>query len=72
MNDVLSFQCLLRQGGSRIVAWIERRGAREHARVELEGEPGLWEVVAVYEPPRTATWLMDNARRVHKGLRSFR
>ncbi len=72
MNEALSFQCLLRQEDARIVAWIEERGARLRARVELEGEPGFWEVLAVYRPARTATWLNQNAKRVHKGLPSLR
>jgi hypothetical protein len=72
MTATLSFQCLLRQDGSRIVAWIEKRGARVSARVELEDEPGLWEVAEVFGPPRTASWLTGNARRVHKGLPSWR
>ena len=70
MNEVLSFQCLLRQGGTRIVAWIEGRGARLAAHVELKDEEGLWQVVEVYQPPRTATWLQENASRVRKGLPS--
>jgi hypothetical protein len=56
MKEVLSFQCLLPQGDTRIVAWIE--------------EPGLWEVIEVYQPPRTAAWLQENAGRVRKGLPS--
>jgi hypothetical protein len=71
MNEILSLQCLLRQGDERIVAWIEQRGARLGVRVEIEGEPGPWEVVGVYQPLRTATWLGENARRVHKGLPSL-
>jgi hypothetical protein len=72
MTDTLSFQCLLSQGSSRIVAWIERRGAVKGARVELDGEDGLWLVDDVFAPPRTATWLQENAARVHKGLPSLR
>ncbi len=70
MNHALSFQCLLRQGDTRTVAWIEERGARLGARVELKDEEGLWQVVEVYQPPRTATWLQENASRVRKGLPS--
>ena len=33
----LSFQCLLQQDSTRIVAWIEARGAAKGARVEIEG-----------------------------------
>jgi hypothetical protein len=66
MNESLSFQCLLRQGDTCIVAWIETRGARLRAHVELKDEQGLWEVAEVYQPPRTATWLNENARRSTK------
>jgi len=72
MDQVLSFQCLLQQGCARMVAWIEERGARLRAQVELMDEQGLWEVIEVYQPPRTASWLNANARRVHKALHSTR
>jgi hypothetical protein len=72
MNDMLSFQCLLRQGDLRSVAWIEARGARAGARIEIKGEDGLWEVVEVYQTPRSATWLHENASRVRKCLPSIR
>jgi hypothetical protein len=73
MNDILlSFQCLLRQGDTRAVAWIEECGARVGARIEVKGEDGLWEVDGVYQPPRTAAWLRENAGRVRKGLPSTR
>jgi hypothetical protein len=68
MNEALSFQCLLRQASTRTVAWIEARGARRGARVELKGEDGLWEVARVYQPPRTARWLQESASRAHRGM----
>jgi hypothetical protein len=72
MTGTLSFQCLLQQGSSRIVAWIEARGAIKGARVELDDEDGLWLVAHVFAPPRTATWLQENGARVRKGLPSLR
>jgi hypothetical protein len=68
----LHYQCLLRQGDIRVVAWIEGRGAKPSARVELEGEDGLWEVGDVHRPGRTLGWLQENARRARKGLPSTR
>jgi hypothetical protein len=72
MTHDLSYQCRLRQGDAQLVAWIEQRGAREGMRVELKGEAGLWDVVEVYQPGRSAAWLQENANRVHKGLPSLR
>ena len=72
MNVVLSFQCLLHQGSTRVVAWIEQRGAHLGARVEIKGEPGLWHVADVYQPPRSAQWLQENASRARRGLPSTR
>jgi hypothetical protein len=34
MTDTLSFQCLLQQDSTRIVAWIEARGASKGARCD--------------------------------------
>ena len=72
MKVVMSFQCLLEQGNARSVAWIEERGARVGARVEIKGEHGLWDVAAVYQPARSAAWLHENASRVHRGTPSIR
>ena len=72
MNEVLSFQCLLPQGDACAVGWIEERGARVGARVEIEGEDGLWEVASIYQPPFTSSWLKENASRARKGLPSTR
>jgi hypothetical protein len=72
MREVMSYQCLLRQGDRRAVAWIEERGARAGARVEINGEDGLWDVAAVYQPARSAAWLHENASRARKGLPSIR
>jgi hypothetical protein len=71
MNEALSFQCLLHRGSTRVVAWIEQRRAHG-AQVEIKGEEGLWQVAGVYQPPRSAEWLQENAGRARKGLPSTR
>lgn len=43
------FQCKLRQGDSETVGWIEDRGAKVGARVELKtADGGFWDVLEVY------------------------
>ena len=72
MTEGIVYQCLLRQGDTRSIAWIEERGAKVGACVEIKGEDGLWDVAEVYEPPRPAAWLKENADRVRKGMPSTR
>lgn len=51
MADDLWFQCRFRKGPAETVAWIEERGARVGALVELKTADGeQWEVVEVYSP----------------------
>jgi hypothetical protein len=47
------YQCRFRRGAERTVAWIEARGAKVGAWVELEARDnnGLWEVEAVFDAP---------------------
>lgn len=47
MKQVNYKQCGLEQNGSRVVGWIEERGAKLGARVEIDELGGLWEVVSV-------------------------
>ena len=71
------FQCRFRRGAERTVAWIEERGAKTGARVELmtsddgahENEP--WEVEAVYGAPLQAEALADLQRLNRKSLASL-
>ena len=43
------FQCKLLQGSCETIGWIEQRGAKVGAFVELPDEgPGLWKVLMVY------------------------
>lgn len=43
------YQCRLRRGNTETVGWIEARGAREGARVELLPSRELWDVVEVFD-----------------------
>ncbi|MEQ1489413.1 MAG: hypothetical protein ABL932_02580 [Terricaulis sp.] len=47
------YQCRFRRGAERTVAWIEARGAKVGAWVDLEtlDDGGLWEVEAVFNTP---------------------
>jgi len=47
-------------------AWIEERGARVGALIELKGEEGLWKVEEVNQPGRDAKWLQENSVKVKK------
>jgi hypothetical protein len=48
---VLFYQCRFRRGSERTVAWIEARGAKVGAWVELEtlDKDGPWQVEAVFD-----------------------
>lgn len=51
MSDDLWFQCRFRKAGEETVAWIEERGAKVGALVELKTADGeKWEVAEVYLP----------------------
>jgi hypothetical protein len=43
------FQCLLRQGNSETTGWIEARGAKVGATVELLPSHEMWEVAEVFK-----------------------
>lgn len=43
------FQCLLRRGDSETVGWIEARGAKVGASVELLPSREMWDVAKVYQ-----------------------
>lgn len=47
MKQVNYRQCGLAQDRSRVVGWIEERGAKLGARVEIEELGGFWEVIGV-------------------------
>ncbi|MGE0741295.1 MAG: hypothetical protein AB7O98_08130 [Hyphomonadaceae bacterium] len=52
-------QCKFRRGTERTVAWIDARGAKVGARVELKtlDDLGPWIVEAVYDAPLAAAAL---------------
>ena len=62
------YQCRLQQDGFTTVGWIEERGARLGARVEVPECGGLWRVAAVYQPPLDAEWLREKQRIDRKGM----
>lgn len=49
MNDKQYFQCRLRRGNGETLGWIEARGAKVGASVELLPSREFWEVVEVFE-----------------------
>lgn len=65
---MLFHQCRLQQDGATVVGWIEARGARIGARVEVPDLGGLWRVTAVYQPPLDAAWLRKKQRIDRKGM----
>ena len=62
------YQCRLQRDNATTVGWIEERGARQGARVELAECGGLWRVTAVYQPPLDATALHEKRRVDRKGM----
>lgn len=63
MKQVNYRQCGLTQNGSRVVGWIEERGAKLGARVEIEELGGLWEVFGVGEFVRTKAEVHETENR---------
>ena len=55
-------------GSATVVGWIEARGAKPGARVEVPEHGGLWRVAAVFEPPLDARWLQEKRRIDRKGM----
>jgi hypothetical protein len=73
MTD-LWYQCRLRQGAAETVGWIEARGAKPGASVELKTEQfdeGTWLVVEVYQPGMDAVALREKQAIDRKGLPSI-
>jgi hypothetical protein len=62
------YQCRLQQARATIVGWIEARGAKLGAHVELPECGGLWRVAAVYQPPLEAEVLREKQRVDRKGM----
>jgi hypothetical protein len=60
------YQCHLRQGDKEQVAWIEERGAKLTAKVELLPSKELWEVVEVNGPAFPERMLKEH-QLMHRG-----
>ena len=59
------YQCSLSQGDVHLVSWIEARGAKPGARVEIPEFGGLWRVDDVFTPglPKKALIAKQNNDR---------
>lgn len=56
-------QCLLRRDNVQTTAWIESRGAKPGASVELKPDNDLWEVVEVYQASMSEDVLRETQRQ---------
>ncbi|OBK49421.1 hypothetical protein A5656_28465 [Mycobacterium gordonae] len=56
------YQCRLRRGNTETTAWIEARGAKLGATVELLPSREVWEVAQVYEHGLPEDVLKENQR----------
>lgn len=70
---MLFYQCRFRRGSERTVAWIEARGAKAGAHVELKSldDLGPWIVEAVFGAPLAAEALECLQRLNRKSLSSI-
>jgi hypothetical protein len=67
--------CGLHQGAQKVVGWIEERGAKLNAMVEIPELGGLWKVVGVGETLRTQAEVQEaqsRARQPFTALKSYR
>lgn len=62
------FQCTLRQSNAIEIAWIEARGAKAGAFVEISALGGLWRVEQVGSIGIDADWLREKQRVDRKGM----
>src|SRR4051812_15842230 len=60
------YQCHLRRGAETTTGWIEERGARVGATVELLPARALWQVVSVHGP-RLAEHMLREQQRLNRG-----
>lgn len=70
----LWYQCRMRQGATETVGWIEARGTRKGAHVELKTDnfdDGAWLVVDVFPPGMDAEALREKQGFDRKGLPSI-
>jgi hypothetical protein len=71
MKQVNYRQCGLTQNGSRVIGWIEERGAKVGARVEIDELGGLWEVTNVGEGQRSKSEVHEAENRARKPFSSL-
>jgi hypothetical protein len=64
------FQCRLRHGVSETVGWIEARGAKVGAMVELLPSRDMWEVAEVFKHGLPEHILKENQRLNRNSLPS--
>jgi hypothetical protein len=57
-------QCRLQRGSTQAFGWVETRGARIHASVELMPDREMWEVVEVFND----VTLREDQLREHQRL----
>ena len=62
------FQCRLQQNNATTVGWIEERGAKCGALVEIPELGGFWRVVSICSQPAEADWLRQKQRLDRKGM----
>jgi hypothetical protein len=65
-------QCGLAQDNQRTVGWIESRGAKIGARVEIEELGGFWEVTGVGETIMTREALTTKQRADRNSCQSIK
>lgn len=64
------FQCRLQRGDSETTGWIEARGAKVGATIELLPSHELWEVAEVFEHGLPEDVLKETQRLNRKSLPS--
>ena len=69
---MLYVQCKFRRGSERTVAWIEQRGAKVGARIELLTLDDAWEVEAVHDGALTQAALKEMQDLNRNSLPSIR
>jgi hypothetical protein len=66
------FQCKFRRGDAETIAWIEERGAKVGAEVELLSADGqFWRVVEVYQPGLDEAVLREKQKKDRNSLPSI-
>jgi hypothetical protein len=66
------FQCRMRKGSAETIGWIEERGAKVGADVELKTADGeFWRVIEVYTPGLEAAALQAKQANDRNALPSL-